>query len=140
LKFSAYNFIYLNLDALFVATHAPGQSASNPVERRMAPLSKDLCGLILPHDAYGTHLNNSGKTIDPDLEIKNFEKAGVLLAEVWSERVIDKYPVVAEYIVPKTNKRVIQCHDNKEADEDDDDGTDTSIKTGTGSINTNPFS
>ncbi|CAF4852623.1 unnamed protein product, partial [Rotaria magnacalcarata] len=28
----------------------PGQSAYNIVESRMAPLSHDLAGLILPHD------------------------------------------------------------------------------------------
>ncbi|CAF4894135.1 unnamed protein product, partial [Rotaria sp. Silwood1] len=36
-KFKKYN-----LDALFILTHAPGQSAYNIVERRMAPLSHDL--------------------------------------------------------------------------------------------------
>ena len=39
-----------NLDAVFVGTDAPGQSALNPVERRMAPLSHDISGLILPYD------------------------------------------------------------------------------------------
>ena len=34
-----------NLDCIFVATNAPGHSAYNPVERRMAPLSHDLCKL-----------------------------------------------------------------------------------------------
>ncbi|CAM4849169.1 unnamed protein product [Rotaria magnacalcarata] len=90
-----------NLDCIFVATNAPGHSAYNPVERRMAPLSHDLSGLILPHDHYGTHLDNNGKTIDSDLEKKNFEKAGEVLAEVWSHTVIDQYPVIADY-VPST--------------------------------------
>jgi hypothetical protein len=53
-----------NLDALFVACYAPGHSAYNIVERRMAPLSHDLSGLLLPHDHFGSHLNNSGKTVD----------------------------------------------------------------------------
>ena len=39
-----------NLDALFVATNAPGHSAYNRVERRMAPLSRELAGVVLPHD------------------------------------------------------------------------------------------
>jgi len=37
-----------NLEAMFVA-----------VERGMAPLSRDLSGLILPHDYYGSHLGYS---------------------------------------------------------------------------------
>lgn len=38
-------FRTFDLDALFVATNAPGQSAFNIVERRMAPLSKELAGI-----------------------------------------------------------------------------------------------
>ncbi|CAF1403975.1 unnamed protein product, partial [Rotaria magnacalcarata] len=87
-----------NLDALFVLTHAPGQSAFNAVERRMAPLSHDLSGLILPHDNFGTHLDASGNTIDFELEKKNFEKAGEVLAEVWSNTVIDSHPVITSYV------------------------------------------
>ena len=59
---AACNFKKFNLDAMFLATHAPHQSASNPVERRMAPLSRDLCGGILPHNSFGSHLDPSGKT------------------------------------------------------------------------------
>ncbi|CAF1359270.1 unnamed protein product [Adineta ricciae] len=72
-KFKKYN-----LDALFCLTHAPGQSAYNIVERRMAPLSHDLAGLILPHDHF----------------------AGQILAETWNQSVIDGFPCVAEYINP----------------------------------------
>jgi len=87
-----------DLDALFVLTHAPGQSAFNAVERRMAPLSHDLSGLILPHDHFGTHLDASCNTIDFELEEQNFNKAGEVLAEVWSDTVIDSYPIVASYV------------------------------------------
>lgn len=124
LKYAAMNFKRLNLDALFVATHAPGQSASNPVERRMAPLSRDLCGVILPYDSFGRHLDGSGKTVDGELEKCNFKKAGELLAEVWSERVIDNFPVVAEYVSPSSNHRSILKPTH---------GTDTS-REGTGSV------
>ena len=82
----------------FVATNAPGRSAYNRVERRMAPLSHDLAGVILPHDKFGSHLDSRGNTVDCDLEIKNFEHAGKVLAEIWSNTVIDGHPVVAEYI------------------------------------------
>ena len=62
-----------NLDALFVFMHARRSSAYNPVERRMAPISMDTAGLILPFDTYGTHLNASNETTDIDLEKKNFK-------------------------------------------------------------------
>ncbi|CAF4327668.1 unnamed protein product, partial [Rotaria magnacalcarata] len=94
-KFKKYD-----LDALFVLTYAPGQSAYNIVESRMAPLSHDLAGLILPHDYYGSHLNESGVTINVDLEKLNFRKAGQILAERWNQSVIDGFPCVAQYINP----------------------------------------
>ena len=47
-------FLKYNLNYLFVFTHAHGGSAYNPVERRMALLSKDTAELILPFDTYGT--------------------------------------------------------------------------------------
>ncbi|CAF4032014.1 unnamed protein product [Rotaria sordida] len=94
-KFKKYN-----LDALFVLTHAPGQSAYNIVESRMAPLSHDLAGLILPHEHFGSHLNDSGVTINMDLEKLNFRKAGQMLAERWNKSIIDGFPCVAEYINP----------------------------------------
>ena len=73
-----------DLDAVFVFTHAPGSNAYNPVEKRMAPLSKDTAGIILPFDTFGNHLDASNKTFDLELEIKNFETAGKILAEIWS--------------------------------------------------------
>jgi hypothetical protein len=48
----------------------------------MAPLSKELAGLILPHDQFGNHLNSAGKTIDKPLEKRNFSAAGKVLSEV----------------------------------------------------------
>ncbi|KAL0818781.1 hypothetical protein ABMA28_008108 [Loxostege sticticalis] len=36
------NFVLHNLDAIFIFTNAPGRSAFNRVERRMAPLSREL--------------------------------------------------------------------------------------------------
>ncbi|CAF1277160.1 unnamed protein product [Adineta steineri] len=94
-KFKKYN-----LDAMFCLTHAPGQSAYNIVERRMAPLSHDLAGLILPHDHFGSHLNESGGTMNIELEKLNFRKAGQILAETWNQTIVDGYPCIAEYISP----------------------------------------
>lgn len=97
IKFACDNFVKLQLDALFISTNAPGRSAYNPVERRMAPLSRFLAGIILPYETFGSHLNSQGDTIDEELEKRNFQKAGEVLAEVWSESVIDGHPVVAEW-------------------------------------------
>jgi hypothetical protein len=94
------HFKNFDLDCLFISTNASGHSAFNPVERRMAPLSRDLSGLILPHDTYGSHLDEQCRTIDKDLELQNFRKAGETLASVWSENKIDGHDVFAEYISP----------------------------------------
>lgn len=67
----------------------------------MAPLSRELAGLILSHDHYGSHLDSQGKTIDEELEKQNFEFAGKTLAELWSQVVIDGAPTISEYIDPE---------------------------------------
>ena len=123
MKQAIQNFKNYNLDAIFVATHAPCQSASNPVskewaltpryraltpnfvfcsqvERRMALLSRKLSGVILPYDSYGNHLDNSRKTKDKNLEIRNFNRAGRTLAEIWNDMEIDGQKVVAKYKPP----------------------------------------
>ena len=101
------------MDATFIFTNAPGRSAFNRVERRMAPLSRALSGLILPHNHYGDHLDCNGKTIDEDLEMKNFEYAGQTFTEVWSELKIDKYNVIAEFAPSKeVDFDFIECTDH----------------------------
>ena len=87
-----------DLDAYFVATIAPGRNAFNRVERRISNLSKELSGVILPHDHFGTHLDNNNNIVDKELELKNFEHAGKILAELWSKLVINNHPVVAEFV------------------------------------------
>ena len=82
-----------DLDAIFVFTHAPDSSAYNPVEWRITPLSKDTAGVILTFDTFGNHLGTSNKTIDSELEVKKFEAAWKILAEIWSESIIDNHPV-----------------------------------------------
>ena len=44
----------------------------------MAPLSRELSGLILPHEHFGTHLDADGRTIDEELEKANFSFAGCM--------------------------------------------------------------
>ena len=89
-------FKEFELDALVHGVNAAGLSAFNPVERRMAPLSHDLAGIILPHDHYGNHLNSDRTTADVELEKENFYKAAEVLCEVWSKTVIDGHRVHCE--------------------------------------------
>ena len=91
-------FKELDLDCYIEVTNAPGLSAYNRCERRMYHLSKEMTALVLPYQTFGSHLNSSGVTIGEDLEKDNFKAAGKVLSEVWTNLVIDSYPVVAEFI------------------------------------------
>lgn len=66
----------------------------------MVPLSRKLTGVVLKHDNFSSHLDSSIKTTGLELENRNFESAGILLANIWSQLIVDDFPVVAEYIVP----------------------------------------
>ena len=79
-------------------THAPGLSACNDIEKRLAPLSKALAGVVIPHDSCGSYLNPSGETIDLEPEKKNFKVAGKTLSQIWRELVLDGKPVIVEYV------------------------------------------
>lgn len=98
IEIAIHHFLVKKLDCLFICTNAPGRSAFNPVERRMAPLSRQLSGVVLPHDHYGSHLDSCGRTVDTDLELQNFKHAGDCLAEIFSSVVIDNYSVTAEFV------------------------------------------
>ncbi|GBN78913.1 hypothetical protein AVEN_255368-1, partial [Araneus ventricosus] len=98
ISFAINHFKKHDFDAIFIACNAPGRSAYNRVERRMAPLSRELSGLVLPHDHYGSHLDENGRTIDEAMEQNNFAYAGKTLAEIWSSISIDSYPVTATYV------------------------------------------
>ena len=58
MRVAVFLFKYLGLDVYIHATNAAGLSAFNPCERRMAPLSRMLMGLLLQHDIFGSHLDN----------------------------------------------------------------------------------
>ena len=66
----------------------------------MASLSKDTAGIILPFDKFGNHLDAANKNIGINVEIKNFETTGKILAVIWSEWIIDNHPVAASYTSP----------------------------------------
>ena len=76
----------------------------------MVKFSQDLSDVLLPHDPFGTYLNSQGKTVNTDLERKNVAYAGKLLAEIWSDTVIDGHPTVsstrANQISKLTKKKV----------------------------------
>ena len=82
-------------------THAPGQSAYNPVERSIASLSGKLAGIVLNAFNYGKHLSNvNGQTsvVDEELGRKNFKHADEHLCELWNHDCINEQPVVGIYI------------------------------------------
>lgn len=114
IAYAVRHFLDHNLDYIAIACNAPGRSAFNRVERRMAPLSHQLAGLIIPHDKFGSHLDTQRRTTDVDLEKKNFKCAGETLANVWNEMVIDGESVVAEYICPDKPDPEIGTHPGPE--------------------------
>ena len=112
---NAYGKLFkdLDLDALLIALHPEGYSAFNPVERRMAPLSRELIGVIFEHQHYGNHLNSAKKTIDVELEKKNFAYAGKALAALWDRmpangRSIGGYDVDSRWVSPVAPDDVVQ--------------------------------
>ena len=83
-----------NLDALFIAANAAGRSAFSRVEWTRAPLCRELCGLILPHDNVGTR-----KVLPLTQNLKKrlcFSWQGV--GEIWSKLIVVGLATVAEYI------------------------------------------
>ena len=64
----------------------------------MATLSKALVGVLLPHDTFDIHLDLQRRTTDVELEKQSFKAAGKLFTKIQSELVLDKLPVVSEYI------------------------------------------
>ena len=108
-KTISYTVDYFNtfdFHAFFLVTNAPGRSAFNRVERRVAPLSKELGCVLLDRKHFGAHLDDKGNTVGPQIELKSFEHNRKILGEIWSRMVIDDYPVIAEYIVDKALKIV----------------------------------
>lgn len=67
-----------------------------------------MSGVILPHDHFGSHLDDQRRTIDEDLELQNFQYAGEVLADVWSPLVVDGHPTVAEYIKPSQSELPVE--------------------------------
>ena len=100
------HFKKYNLYTLLILTHAPGLSVFNQVERRMAPLSKALSGILLPHETFEIYLDSSRETIDTNLEKRNFKAAGEILAKGWEEIVLGNFHVVVDYVENVTKEPV----------------------------------
>ena len=101
----------LELDLLLISMSAPGCSAFNSIERRMAPLSRALVGLVIDHKKLGNHLDAKNKTKDEELERKNFAAAGKILAEVWNKLELDGYQVKASFVEPVEKKEKERDYD-----------------------------
>ncbi|CAG8799171.1 8421_t:CDS:2, partial [Gigaspora margarita] len=65
------------------------------------PLSHDLAGIILPHDTFGSYLNEQLKTANNELDKCNFKVAEEILVSVYENTIIDNYPVLVKYVDPK---------------------------------------
>ena len=100
------NILTLTTWMVFLVTNAPGRSTFNGVQRRIAPLIKELGGVLLEHEHFGAHLDDKGNTIDSQFELKIFEHAGRILSEIISGMVINGYPVIVEYIGDKASEIV----------------------------------
>ena len=96
-------FIKAQLALLMLISLPAGYSPFSPCERLMAPLSKQLTGVVLEHKYHGSHLNASKETINVKLEKKNFEHSGKRLAKLFEEKTLDKHATVASYVNPPAN-------------------------------------
>lgn len=50
----------------------------------MAPLSREISGLMLFYGHYGSHFVENGRTIDEEMEQNNFVYDGKTLTEIWN--------------------------------------------------------
>lgn len=57
-------FLTYDLDTFITVTNSPHRSCFNRVERRMAPLSRELSGVVLRHDQFCSHLSAKLETVD----------------------------------------------------------------------------
>ena len=97
-------FLKLKLVALFLASLPSSYSPFSPCERRMAPLSKELNGIVLDHQHYGSQMNSLGETSDMKLERKNFKHAGETLASVFNN-VYDGHKTLAQTCIHQQIER-----------------------------------
>ena len=66
-----------------------------------------MSGVILPHDHFGTHLDNNNNTVGEELELKHFEHAGEILVQLRFKLVVNDDPVVVEFVGEETSGTTI---------------------------------
>ena len=78
----------------------------------MVKFSKELSGVVLPHDTFGFHLNSKGETIDRARIFLFFGGGGgyarEILAKIWSGMIIDGHLVLAEFSSEEADQEVIK--------------------------------
>merc|ERR1719450_1929400 len=74
-------FCTFDLDALYIVTTPSDNHLDKYIHKRMIPIAKDLCHVILPYEHFGTHYDGNNDTIDEELETLNYEKAGKVISE-----------------------------------------------------------
>ena len=72
INYSIEYFVENDLDVFFLETNALGQSVFNCAKHRMVKLSKELNGVILDHDRFGSNIDTK---VSADLDLKNFKFA-----------------------------------------------------------------
>ena len=75
----------------------------------MSPLSKELSRIVQPHDSFGTHLNDNGKSISNVKELKNFKKACKLLSEIRSEMTTSGNQFSDKWVDPSVEIKAYDC-------------------------------
>lgn len=55
---------------------------------------------MLPHENFGSHLDGQQRTIDKELEKRNFAHAGQVLCDIWYELVMEGHETLVHYINP----------------------------------------
>ena len=57
----------------------------------MALFSRLTVEIVLPFETVGSHLDSNKKTVNEDHEKKNFQEAGKILSEVWTNAAMDGF-------------------------------------------------
>ena len=69
-----HHFKNHHFNVLLISTLAPRRFTYNQIKCLMVPLSKILAGSVLLHDIFGTHFDFQRRTLNLELEKRNFKK------------------------------------------------------------------
>eukprot|EP01083_Nonionella_stella_P043785 118176_1 len=99
-KVWTYIFKHYDIDYICHYNSPCGMSAFNFIERYMVHLSRSIVGTVIDHMAHGNHLDASKKTIDDELEKKNFYHAQSALSEIFASVTVEENDFHSEAIHP----------------------------------------